>query len=659
MPGDVDLIGSTNLNGEPFRVDEGRFGLIPTSQTRNPFYSLTHVHVDANRNRVQGSFRGRWRPFEWLSFEGTFGYDRAAEMDRNYTSKGTLGSDATPSNGSLTVSNNADESYNGQASASLQHAFGQLETRLKFAGTIEDETYNSSSASGSQFASIGVPELGNIAVQSTKGVGSYESISRARNVFAVAGLTFKGRYIADALIRRDGSSLFGSGARYHTYYRYSGAYRLSEDFKIPGIQELKLRASVGTAGLRPPFSAQYETFTVGGGSIAPNVLGNKALKPAQSKETELGFNVEFLNRFSLEFTRAKKTTSDQVLPVPLLSVAGFNSQWRNAGTLEGATNEAAFGAVIANTRDVSWNFNVTYDRTRMRVTQLSVPPFVTGSGAQSANIFLIAQGQIYGSMWGYRFDRNVRDLMDNPAYWTGGKPFTTGATYSGPDTTTYSVNENGLLILSSTHGTTNERAIKYVDRTGSTYYQIGDANPDFTMSFSTTVSWHGFSLYGLLDWINGGEIYNQPRQWLERAEFRSGEMDMAGKGTSAWCAAHPGIGIQPCTAKKSYDYFSAINDANSPNSWYTEDGSYARLRELSLGYTLNPTQIRVLGLSRLVRNLRLSINGRNLITWSKYSGWDPDAHNPIGSGDPTTFRFDQGGTYPNFRTFTGMVEIGF
>jgi hypothetical protein len=311
--------------------------------------------------------------------------------------------------------------------------------------------------------------------------------------------------------------------------------------------------------------------------------------------------------------------------------------------------------VIANTRDLNWNLNVTYDRTRMRVTDLAVPPFVTGSGAQSANIFLIAKGQIYGSMWGYRFDKSGKDLLDNPANWSGGA-YGVGTPV---DTTAYSVNENGLLILSSTHGTTGERGIKYVDQTGSTYYQIGDANPGYTMSFSTTANWHGFTIYALLDWVNGGQIYNQPRQWLERAEDRSGEMDMYGKGTSAWCAANPGVGAQPCTAKKATDYFSAINDANSPNQWFLEDGSYARLREVSLGYALSPSQIRSIGLSRLVRSLRLSVNGRNLITWTKYSGWDPDVHNPIGSGDPTTFRFDQGGTYPNFRVVTGMVEIGF
>jgi len=347
--------------------------------------------------------------------------------------------------------------------------------------------------------------------------------------------------------------------------------------------------------------------------------------------------------------------------VPLSSVAGFTNQWRNAGTLEGTTYEGALGIVLANSRDLSWNLNVTFDRTRMTVTELNTIAFAVGNGtAQSNQIFLIKQGVVYGSMWGYRWDRTRQDLVDNPANWTSGQ-YGVGSLIASLDTTQYSTNEEGLLIKSSTHGTKSEAPIKYTDRTGSQYYQIGDANPNFSMSFSTNATWHGISVYALLDWVNGGDIYNLPRQWMERSEFRSGEMDQAPKvgKTTAWCTANPNVGQQPCSGEKATNFYVVINDANGFNSWYVENGAYARLRELSVAYSLSPTQIRAIGLSRLVRNVRLSVNGRNLITWTKYSGLDPDTHNTIGGGgDPTTFRFDNF-NYPNFRTFSGMVEIGF
>ena len=104
-------------------------------------------------------------------------------------------------------------------------------------------------------------------------------------MYAVTGFNIKDRYLIDGLVRRDGSSLFGLDSRWQTYYRASGAYRLSQDFHINGIDELKLRASYGTAGLRPQFDAQYETFSVVGGVPVKQTLGNKNLRPAHSAES--------------------------------------------------------------------------------------------------------------------------------------------------------------------------------------------------------------------------------------------------------------------------------------------------------------------------------------------------------------------------------------
>src|SRR5207245_4598472 len=94
---------------------------------------------------------------------------------------------------------------------------------------------------------------------------SLDETIRNRNFYFVSGFDIKDRYLVDGLVRWDGSSLFGPDSRWQTYYRVSGAYRLSQDFHINGIDELKLRASYGTAGLRPTFDAQYETFAVVGG----------------------------------------------------------------------------------------------------------------------------------------------------------------------------------------------------------------------------------------------------------------------------------------------------------------------------------------------------------------------------------------------------------
>ena len=176
--------------------------------------------------------------------------------------------------------------------------------------------------------------------------GSRTEMLRAKNAFFVSTFEIKDRYILDGVIRRDESSLFGAKQRAQTYNRLSAAYRVSEDLKIPGIDEFKLRASYGTAGLRPTYDAQYETLQITGGSPQKVTLGNPNLKPAFSTEKEYGFNLNFLQKFTLEYSYSDKITKDQILEVPLSAAAGYRTQWQNAGTLAGNTHELAASALL-------------------------------------------------------------------------------------------------------------------------------------------------------------------------------------------------------------------------------------------------------------------------------------------------------------------------
>src|SRR3989441_9726851 len=125
----------------------------------------------------------------------------------------------------------------------------------KAAYTYEDETRRIFSLNATAFTVAKVPEF--IAVDPAKLDPSSQDIAtRTRNYFLVSGFDIKDRYLIDGLVRRDGSSLFGADSRWQTYYRVSGAYRVSQDFHINGIDELKLRASYGIAGLRPVCDAQ-------------------------------------------------------------------------------------------------------------------------------------------------------------------------------------------------------------------------------------------------------------------------------------------------------------------------------------------------------------------------------------------------------------------
>lgn len=626
-PVDVDLF-KDNDNGQPYKVNVGLEGAI-LSGDPNPLYVLYTNDWKNERTRVQGSFRGRWRPLDWLSFEGTYAYDRTASTTRTYVPKGTLNASGTEGLGSLAIADGVTRAYNANITARASQRFGELNTAATLSYFYEDVENTFNNGAAQNFTSVDVPTLDNLN-PSTRNVSSSQSTIRARNAAAAVLLDYRDRYIVDASVRRDGSSLFGPDARWRTFYRASAAWRISEDLPIGGVDEWRVRYSRGTAGLRPFFEAQYETFTVGGGNITPGVLGNRNLKPAYSTENEYGMNLDFLERFTLEYTYSTKVTEDQIILIPFSSVAGFSGQWQNAGTLSGNTHEIAFGAQLLNTRDWSWQMNLTWDRSRQKVTALNRAEYQIPEYTQTGNPFVIKEGESYGAMYGYKWVRSFEQLKENPA----------NANAVASD---YVVNEDGLLVLAANKGTPAERPIRYIDANGEDTFKIGDANPNFNFGFQQTISYKGLAMSSLVDWVQGGEIYNQPRQWVARAEFRSKEFDQAGK---------------PDDAKKAYQYYNAFNLANEFNEWYVEDGSYARLRELSLNYTFSPDQLGKLGLGRLMSGLRIGVVGRNLITLTDYTGMDPEVSNVVGQADATTFRFDAFG-YPNYRTVSFLVEIGF
>jgi TonB-linked SusC/RagA family outer membrane protein len=656
MPPDVALT-DTNSNGQPFRVDAGKFGAT-TSSDPNPLYTLFSSQNTEARTRVQGSFHGQYRPTTWLSFDGNYGYDRNGFNTRSYRPKGFLSSAVVPQGGNLTLSDGQVTAQNASVIGAITQSIGSnVNAIVRGSYLFEDERQASTFESGSNFGAAGVPTLGNVD-PTTRNFGSSEATIRARNWFGQAVFDIAERFNVDGLVRRDGSSLFGPDARYRTFYRATGSYLVSRDLNIPSIDEFRLRLSRGTAGLRPPFNAQYETFTISGGQIIPGVLGNRNLKPAYATETEGGFNLAFMKKATLEYTYSRKITTDQVLPVPLSSINGFSLQYQNAGTITGNTHEVALGIALLERPDVSWRVNLTGDRTRQTVTSLNVAPFRFGAGCganlsqcsggagQSSDVFLIKEGETLGAMYGTHWVRTCDELKV--------KALPTA------DCSLYSQNADGLLTLTSTQGTAGETPIKFVDATGSTVVKIGDANADWSAGLTSNLSFKGFTFYGVLDRVNGGNIYNLPRQWLNRAEFRAAEIDQIGRqDPSAGCA---GKG----TCKISSAYYAKINDANVASDWFVEDGSYTKLRELSVGYQLTPSQLQTLRLNRVANNLRLSLVGRNLMTWTKYSGMDPEI-SAVGSvqgtgstqgvGDPTIFRLDSFG-YPNFRTLSFLFEIG-
>jgi hypothetical protein len=143
----------------------------------------------------------------------------------------------------------------------------------------------------------------------------------------------------------------------------------------------------------------------------------------------------------------------------------------------------------------------------------------------------------------------------------------------------------------------------------------------------------------LFDGQQGGDIYNFTKQWMFQ-DFRHGDQDQAGK---------PDAEKVPLTF-----YAAGLYNGLSANDYFVEDGSYVKLRELSASYTFATPMLARIGLDRYASGVKIALIGRNLFTWTDYTGFDPE----VTSGNDFNFRID-GFRYPNFRTLTGQVEIQF
>ena len=652
---DVDVAGMPNpffgllfqFPNQNLAADEDGDGLPdvrPTQriQEENPLYGIqSEAGQTTNRNRAMGSFNVRYQPVAWFNVEGNLSYDRLEYKNVDYLPLGFQSIDAGTETGYYSRYNSSDQALNASVTASFIKEFGDFSTQTRFRALIENSSLESTTAIGNEFLTQGVKNLGATAPASQE-VDSYLQEVRSRGFFGITNIDYKDKYILDLMVRRDGSSLFGADERWHTYYRVSGAYRVSQEpwwFAPDILNEFKLRYSLGTAGARPEFSAQYETFNVGAGSISKGTLGNPNLTPEFTTEQEFGVDMGIMDRFFLQLTYATSTVEDQILEVPLPSYFGYSSQWQNAGTMETETYEASLDGTVLQSQDMNLSFGATFSMTDQKITEFNQPAYRTGPGDYQA--FYYREGETFGAMYGTKWMTSLSELP------------------SGVNRDAFDINDDGYVVYvgagnsykdgiadqlwgttGTVNGTTYDWGMPIADKTedGSTFQKIGSVVPDFNLGLNTTFSYKGFTAYMVWDAQIGGDIYNATRQWPYRDNLGA-EIDQRGKSEGN---------------KKPIQYYAALYNTNAVNSHFVEDGSYLKLREMSVDYTFDSETLSNVfgsGSGGFLREVSVGVTGRNLLTFTGYSGYDPDV---LSDG----FRIDNF-SYPVYRTFTGKLEIKF
>lgn len=638
------------------------------SQNANPLYSFENALRSDIANRFIGGVRVQFTPLQWMNFDANVGYDLRRTSFSQIQDKGYRTTTSAPAtnNGFIFRGGTGDESFNASFNATVRrNVTTDLIARLSARYLFEQRDEEQNTGQGRFLSVAGVTALDNTTDQ--KAVASQFSRVRQIGQFVGIGLDFKDRYIVDALLRRDGSSLFGADNRWATFGRVSATWLVGREpwWGLDQVSEWKLRASYGTAGSSPRFTAQYESFNIGGGGILTlTTLGNRNLLPELHKEIELGTDIELFGKFGVSATYARANIDRQILQVPVSSSTGYQNQWQNAGALLNITHELTVNLPLISKRDMTWSMSLVYDHNRSFINRLDVAPYTFGPNQQGATaMFLAREGERVGTFYGRYFLRGCRDL---PVAFQS---------QCGTPTSAFQANDEGYIVWvgqgnNPRQGVTNNLWETQLpgaqapwgvsigwglpiilrgnpnNQADALIVPLGNALPDFRFAITQTFTWKKLSLYALVDAAIGHQVWNEGYHWAH-LDFLSKDVDQIGKSVE--------------TAKPISYYYRAgapdgtglggFYDILGPNSHTVESASYAKMREVAVSYKVG----RIAG----VGDWDFAVSGRNLFTITGYRGFDPETGITGGDGASRAINAVDAFVFPNLRSFTVRLSTSF
>lgn len=425
---------------------------------------------------------------------------------------------------------------------------------------------------------------------------------------------YNNKYLFTFNFRHDGSSNFGANNRYASFPGFSFAWRLSEEpFMEPVsvVSELKLKVSYGLTGNDriTPFASRnlYESgYNYNGGpGTAPKQIPNPDLKWETTANFNAGFELAlFESRISLGADYYFNKTTDLLLSRPLPGSAGFPSVSANIGALQNQGLELMLTTLNTDGR-FKWTTNANFSLNRNKVLKLFEDQPITDVG-RGGNAVIV--GEPIGIFYMYR------SLGVDPS--------------------------TGDLLLDDV---TKDGQITDADRT-----MVADPNPDFIGGVTNTFEYKGFDLNVFFQFSYGNDIFNGTRQYAESMKFGTSDNQLS-TVKSRW--KNPG----DQTFVPRHD---GTNNLFPLSSHYIEDGSYLRLKDLTLGYTIGQEAIRK---TRIITSMRVYVKFQNLITLTPYSGYDPEINygGVVRRGINTIRQGTDFFTYPQPRTYSIGVSMNF
>jgi TonB-linked SusC/RagA family outer membrane protein len=437
------------------------------------------------------------------------------------------------------------------------------------------------------------------------------------------------KYFLSVSLRGDGSSRFGKTKKWG-YFPSAGASWLVSDeafFKPlnPLVDNLKIRLSYGKTGNQEIGSYQSHAilssigYMFGGEAVTgfrPNQLGNDNLGWETTHQTDVGVDISlFKSRLTLIVDTYIKRTTDLLLDVQIPWTTGFGSLLQNYGSVENRGWE--FAVSTQNLRGkFSWNtaFNLSLNRNKVLEIGSSGSEIV-GSAQYNSGNFLVKVGEPLGTIYGCVTD----GILQTGEETTKGK-YTGNATPKAGDRLYKDVSGNGSFT------TAEDRTI------------IGSAQPDFIFGLTNSFQYKDLALSFVIQGSVGNDVINNNRQTLE---LFNGQQNAAGSARDRWTPDNPSTAIP----RAKLDPAPVFSDR------YVEDGTFVRLKNVNLSYSLPKNALRAIKLS----HVRLHITGHNLLTFTRYTGFDPE----VTSSNNTTNQGYDSGIYPVARSVSAGINVTF
>jgi TonB-linked SusC/RagA family outer membrane protein len=514
-----------------------------------------------------------------------------------------------------------------------KETFGKHSLDVIAGTSAMEESISKSSQSGAGFATSAIETLN--AASSGFVIGTSEYGWSTNSYFGRFNYGYGDRYLFTATFRRDGSSRVGQNVVYGNFPAISTGWKISnENFmeNVNWVKNLKIRAGWGKTGNLPPYTMLFPSYSLlnagapyaySSSDIAAGIkpaaqLGNPGLKWESATQTNIGLEFGILkNRLNFTVDYYHKKVEDMIFTLQLPMTSGSSVSAMNlSGYNINKGIEFSVDANIIEATNFRWTSNFNFSKNSNMIEGIdSKTTFQTGPiriGGSQVPLYtqVIKNGYPLGTFWGYKSE--------------GVDPQTGNMVYSDE------------------------------------MMNLGGALPKYTFGFTNEFSSHGISLSFLIDGVQGNKVYNAPRMEIEAL---SGYANKSAEILNRWQKPGDITSIPRALGNGTTNTAAAALLQNRVSSNYLEDGSFIRLRNFTLSYSIDNDLAKKLGLA----GFKLFATAQNLLTLSHYKGYYPEVNGDgqgtnnqaqnAGSGSSLMSLGIDKGTYPTAKTFTMGINV--